>query len=44
LKKGSASVDKEKCKIRVPEAFKSATTVQKDEILKLSGLTVGNSR
>jgi hypothetical protein len=39
LKKSNVSVDTEKSKIRIPEAFKKATTAQKDEIINLSGLS-----
>ncbi|MDR0222281.1 MAG: hypothetical protein LBI38_01930 [Oscillospiraceae bacterium] len=39
LKKGSVSVDIEKSNVRIPEAFKSATRVQKAEIIELSGLS-----
>jgi hypothetical protein len=39
LKKGNVSVNTGKSKVRIPEAFKKATTAQKDEIINLSGLS-----
>jgi hypothetical protein len=39
LKKGNVSVNTDKSKVRIPEAFKKATTAQKDEIINLSGLS-----
>jgi hypothetical protein len=39
LKKGNVSVNAGKSKVRIPEAFKKATTAQKDEIINLSGLS-----
>jgi len=39
LKKGNASVDAEKTKVRIPNAFKSASKTQKDEIIKMTGLS-----
>ncbi|MCL2020234.1 MAG: hypothetical protein FWG70_10830 [Oscillospiraceae bacterium] len=39
LKKGNASVNAEKSRIRIPDAFKKATTAQKKEITELSGLS-----
>ena len=43
LKKGNAAVNAEKCKARVPSAFKSATTEQRKQIFELSGLKSPNS-
>ena len=43
LKKGNAAVNAEKCKVRVPAAFKSATTEQRKQIFELSGLKSPNS-
>jgi len=40
LKKGNVSVDADKSRERIPEAFKSATKSQKDEIVNLTGLAV----
>jgi len=39
LKKGNASVDEKKSMARIPEAFKSASKSQKNEITELTGLT-----
>ncbi|MDR1754122.1 MAG: hypothetical protein LBR74_04355 [Eubacterium sp.] len=39
LKKISISVDIEKSRLRIPEAFKSATKIQKDEIKALTGFS-----
>jgi len=38
LKKGNLTVNAEKSKARIPDAFKSATKVQKDEIVNATGL------
>jgi len=43
LKKGNAAVNADKCKARVPAAFKSATTEQRKQIFELSGLKSPNS-
>jgi len=43
LKKGNVAVNAEKCKARVPAAFKSATTEQRKQIFVLSGLKSHNS-
>ncbi|MDR0197437.1 MAG: hypothetical protein LBI36_04380 [Oscillospiraceae bacterium] len=39
LKKGNIGVDADKVRQRIPEAYKNATTKQKEEIAKLSGLS-----
>jgi len=40
LKKGNVSVDADKSRTRIPDAFKGATKRQKDEIIALTGLAV----
>ena len=43
LRKGNAAVNAEKCKVRIPSAFKSASTKQRKQIFELSGLKSPNS-
>ena len=42
LKKGNISVNAEKSKERIPQAYKGATKEQKDEIKKLTGFSPNN--